>query len=84
MKGNDTAGVLGAVNHSAWGTHIPGYGGGSSGFGASITTPQQGGTTNVQISVNIAQASQDEAIKFAKKVQSIIEENNNISMMGSR
>jgi len=84
MKGNDTAGVLGAVNHSAWGTHIPGYGGGSSGFGASITTPQQGGTTNVQISVNIAQASQDEAIKFAKKVQSIIEENNSISMMGSR
>ena len=84
LKGNDTAGVLGAVNHSAWGTKIPGYGGGNSGFGASITAPQQGGSTNVQITVNIAQASQDEAVKFAKKVQTILEENNSISMMGNR
>jgi murein DD-endopeptidase MepM/ murein hydrolase activator NlpD len=84
LKGNDTAGVLGAVNHSAWGTKIPGYGGGNSGFGASITAPQQSGSTNVQITVNIAQASQDEAVKFAKKVQSILEENNSISTMGSR
>jgi len=84
MKGNDLSGVLGAVNHSAWGTKIPGYGGGNSGFGASITAPQQGGSTNVQITVNIAQASQDEAIKFAKKVQSILEENNSISMMGTK
>ena len=84
LKGNDTAGVLGAVNHSAWGTKIPGYGGGNSGFGASITAPQQGGSTNVQITVNIAQASQDEAVKFAKKVQTILEEQNSISMMGNR
>ena len=84
LKGNDTAGVLGAVNNSAWGTKIPGYGGGNSGFGASITAPQQGGSTNVQITVNIAQASQDEAVKFAKKVQTILEENNSISMMGNR
>jgi murein DD-endopeptidase MepM/ murein hydrolase activator NlpD len=84
LKGNDTAGVLGAVNHSAWGTKIPGYGGGNSGFGASMTSSGQSGSTNVQITVNIAQASQDEAIKFAKKVQSIIEENNSISMMGTR
>jgi murein DD-endopeptidase MepM/ murein hydrolase activator NlpD len=84
LKGNDTAGVLGAVNHSAWGTKIPGYGGGNSGFGASITTPQQGMSNNVQITVNIAQASQDEAVKFAKKVQTILEENHSISMMGNR
>jgi len=83
-SGNNTAGVLRAVNHSPWGTHIPGYGGGTSGFGASMPSSGQGGSTNVQITVNIAQASQDEAVKFAKKVQSILEENNSISMMGTR
>ena len=83
-SGNNTAGVLSAVNHSPWGTHIPGYGGGTSGFGASMPSSGQSGSTNVQITVNIAQASQDEAVKFAKKVQSILEENNSISMMGTR
>jgi len=83
--GNNTAGVLSAVNHSPWGTQIPGYGGGTSGFGASMpSSGGGGGSTNVQITVNIAQASQDEAVRFAKKVQSILEENNSISMMGSR
>jgi len=87
------------ISNSGWvsgktGRHS--YGGGNSGFGASVpSTPMSGmttssgttsgsGNTNVQITVNIAQSSQDEAIKFAKKVQTILEENNSISMMGSR
>ena len=96
MKGNDLSGVLSSVNHSAWGTHIKGYGGGTSGFGASISaTPMPGmevssggssaggNNTRVEITLNIQQASNDEAVKFAKKVQSILEENNAISTMGT-
>jgi len=96
MKGNDLSGVLGSVNHSAWGTHIKGYGGGTSGFGASISSAAMPGmgvssvgtsgasnNTRIEITLNIQQASNDEAVKFAKRVQSILEENNSISMMGT-
>ena len=84
-KGNDTAGVLAAVNHSKWGTHIPGYGGGSSGFGASIPTEGRvpSSSNNVVINVSIQSASDDEALKFAKKVEKYLTNKNSIHMMGS-
>ena len=57
MQGNNLKGVLTAVDKSAWGTHIPGYGGGSSGFGASFPEKsislktQQLGTSSVSTAV---------------------------------
>jgi murein DD-endopeptidase MepM/ murein hydrolase activator NlpD len=84
-KGNDTAGVLSAVNHSKWGTHIPGYGGGQSGFGASI--PAEGRVTstsgnNVVINLSVQNASDDEAIRFAKKVEKYLTNKGSIATMG--
>jgi murein DD-endopeptidase MepM/ murein hydrolase activator NlpD len=84
-KGTDTAGVLSAVNHSKWGTHIPGYGGGQSGFGASI--PAEGRITssannNVTINVSIQNASDDEALRFAKKVEKYLTNKESIALMG--
>jgi len=69
-KGNDTAGVLAAVNHSKWGTKIPGYGGGQSGFGAPIPADSRvtsNSGNNVVINLSVQNASDDEAIRFAKK-----------------
>lgn len=40
-KGDDTASVLKAVDHSPWGTHIPGYGGPSNGM--NVGTVGRGG-----------------------------------------
>ena len=84
-KGTDTAGVLAAVNHSKWGTHIPGYGGGQSGFGASI--PAEGRVTsnsgnNVVINLSVQNASDDEAIRFAKKVEKYLTNKGSIATMG--
>jgi hypothetical protein len=84
-KGNDTAGVLAAVNHSKWGTHIPGYGGGQHGFGAPIPTegkPSSGTNNNVVINVQIQNATDDEAMKFAKKVEKYLTNKSSISMIG--
>ena len=83
-KGNDTAAVLSAVNHSKWGTKIPGYGGGQSGFGASIPkTVATESSNTVVINVSIKEGSDAEAIAFAKKVKSYLDNRSSISLMGS-
>jgi murein DD-endopeptidase MepM/ murein hydrolase activator NlpD len=96
LKGTSTQDVLTAVNNSAWGTHI---GGGTPGFGASVPAPAtkasvvaQGPTTtsgssggnNITINVTVAQASDEEAIRLAKKVKSYLDDKNSISIAGSR
>ena len=83
-KGTDAQAVISAVNQSKWGTHI-GKGGGTSGFGASIPNlgTQQSSANNVVINVSIQNASDDEAVRFAKKVQKYLENNKSISLMGS-
>lgn len=83
-SGTDTQGVIDAVNSSKWGTHIKG--GGAVGFGASIpttTTTTTGSTNNVNITVNVQNASDEEAIRFAKKVKKYLDNNASVSLMGS-
>jgi len=84
-KGNDTAGVLKAVNHSPWGTHITGAGGGASGYGASMPSTNAGSTINhFNMPITIQNASDEEAVRLANKIQSIIENKQAITMSGSR
>lgn len=84
QSGTDASAVLSAVNHSPWGTKIPGYGGGSAGFGGSF--PGGGGSTvnHVTIKVEVARASEEEAVWFAKRVKTYLDTNNEISLMGSK
>lgn len=95
MKGSSTADVIKAVNASAWGSHI---GGGSSGYGAAVpvttassvmsqgptTTGAMSGGNNITINVTVAQASDEEAIRLAKKVKSYLDDRNSISIAGSK
>jgi murein DD-endopeptidase MepM/ murein hydrolase activator NlpD len=97
-KGNSTAAVLSAINGSAWGTHIPSSaGGGNSGYGASMpasTTSTIGGsavgtasnsagnTNNITINVSVAQASEAEAVNLAKRVKTLLADNNSLSIAG--
>ena len=77
-------GVIDAINSSSWGTHI--RGGGSVGFGASMPTPTPtttSGSNNVVINVSIQNASDDEAIRFAKKVKKYLDNGSSIATMGS-
>lgn len=61
-------------------------GGGSSGFGASMpNTSQSSGTTNnVTINLQVQQASDEEAIRFAKTVKRYLEQDNSMIIMGSK
>lgn len=82
--GNNTQGVIDAINSSKWGTHI--RGGGSVGFGASMPAQQPtttGTSNNVVINVSLQNASDDEAIRLAKKVKKYLDNNSSIAMMGS-
>ena len=87
-KGNDPQAVISAVNNSKWGTNIPtNSGGGSSGFGGSglsgLAPGGGGGDRVVNISLNINRASEDEAMRFARKVKSYLESDIELSRMGS-
>ena len=87
--------VVADINSSSWGTHIKG--GGTPGYGASIATPpnrnvsavstsgynSNGSSTTVNLYVNVNQASDAEAIMLAKRVKTILEESNHVSMIGS-
>ena len=106
-NGSSAKDILNAINNSAWRsgqTNDPGYkfptGGGTSGYGSSITVPTGGGTSGygasmpstsygtgnktVNITLKIDKASEDEAIKFAKKVKKYLQDDTDIAMMGSR
>ena len=81
--GNDTNAVLSAVNKSPWGTHIPtAKGGGSSGYGASVPGVQGGGDRIVHVNLTIDKASEEDAILFAKKVKSYLEDDSSIRTIG--
>jgi murein DD-endopeptidase MepM/ murein hydrolase activator NlpD len=90
--GSSAKDILSAINNSAWrsgSTNDPGYkfptGGGTSGYGASVSTPAIGnGNKTVNINLKIDKASDDEAIRFAKKVKQYLKDDAEISMMGSR
>lgn len=97
-KGNSTAAVLSAINGSAWGTHIPSSaGGGNSGYGASMpatttstmsgsavgtASNSAGSTNNITINVSVAQASEAEAVNLAKRVKTLLADNNSLSIAG--
>lgn len=91
-----TSAVLGAINNSSWRTGQAGgagaystfgsKGGGTSGFGASIPT-QSGAQTinnNVSITVQVQHASDEEALRFAKKVKKYIDQDSALKVMGSK
>ena len=85
--------VVSDINSSSWGTHIKG--GGTPGYGASVpgstgsgfatgSSPALShGGKNVYIEVKFDQASESNALVFAKKVQTYLDERNNISTIGS-
>ena len=86
MQGNNLSGVLSAVNQSAWGTHIPGYGGGTQGFGASIGGVSGGGSivNNVSINVSLTGVSESDAKMFANRVKDLLKTDAHITAVGSR
>jgi hypothetical protein len=96
-KGNTpTSDVLQLVNSSSWGTKI--HGGGTPGYGAGISTSAtldaqplgavssavSGSAKNVYITLKIDQASEHEAVVFAKRIQTILNDQNSISVIGSK
>jgi hypothetical protein len=87
-KGNDAQAVISAINNSKWGTNIPtNSGGGSSGFGGSglsgLAPGGGGGDRVVNVTLNINRASDDEAMRFARKIKSFLESDIELSRMGS-
>lgn len=78
---------------TGFGSHLPGtskaetvMGGGSSGYGSSIPTTSSSsthGNKTVNVTLNISQASEAEAVRFAKKVKAYLENETEISRMGS-
>jgi murein DD-endopeptidase MepM/ murein hydrolase activator NlpD len=87
-KGNNTGSVLQAVDHSPWGSHIPGYGGPtgdlgtasisrslgmpSSGRGGPVTVGGSGSTTNVNFNVKFY--AQHASVADAKRFIKLIED----------
>jgi len=87
-KGNDAQAVISAINSSKWGTNIPtNSGGGSSGFGGSglsgLAPGGGGGDRVVNVTLNINRASDDEAMRFARKIKSYLDSDIELSRMGS-
>lgn len=81
--GVDLATGASLINQSSWGTHIKG--GGTSGYGASIASSpvlSQGNKT-VNVTLKIERASEQEAMQFAKLVKTYLDNDNDISKMGS-
>ena len=81
-SGHDTQGVINAVNSSKWGTHIKG--GTAVGFGSNgAQAPIVAGGNTVNVTLTINQASEEEAIRFAKKVKSMLENDSSVALIGS-
>ena len=90
-SGADPNDVLNAVNNSAWlsgKTGNPGYkfpsikGGGDVGYGASMPTQLQSGNKTVNVTIKFDQATDQDAIRFAKKVKDYLDHDKEISMIG--
>jgi murein DD-endopeptidase MepM/ murein hydrolase activator NlpD len=89
--GTDPNSVLNAVNNSAWlsgKTNSPGYkfptikGGGDVGYGASMPTQLQSGNKTVNVTIKFDQATDQNALTFAKKVKEYLDHDKEISMIG--
>lgn len=62
-------------------------GGGRTGFGASVPNTQQTqvvGNRTVNVTLNINQASEDEAVRFAKRIKEYLNDDNDLLTMGSK
>jgi murein DD-endopeptidase MepM/ murein hydrolase activator NlpD len=90
-QGTDPNAVLKAVNNSAWRsgkTGDPGYkfptvkGGGDVGYGASIPSQLDTGNKTVNVTIKFDQATDQDAIRFAKKVKAYLDHDQEISMIG--
>ena len=90
-SGTDPNSVLDAVNNSAWlsgKTGNPGYkfptikGGGDVGYGASMPSQLQSGNKTVNVTIKFDQATDQDAIRFAKKVKDYLDHDKEISMIG--
>lgn len=90
-SGTDPNAVLSAVNNSAWRsgrTGDPGYkfptikGGGDLGYGASMPTQLQSANKTVNVTIKFDQATDQDAIRFAKKVKDYLDHDKEISMIG--
>jgi murein DD-endopeptidase MepM/ murein hydrolase activator NlpD len=90
-SGTDPNSVLNAVNNSAWlsgKTNSPGYkfptikGGGDVGYGASMPTQLQPGNKTVNVTIKFDQATDQDAMRFAKKVKDYLDHDKEISMIG--
>jgi murein DD-endopeptidase MepM/ murein hydrolase activator NlpD len=90
-SGTDPNSVLDAVNNSAWlsgKTNNPGYkfptikGGGDMGYGSSVPTQLQSGNKTVNVTIKFDQATDQEAMRFAKKVKDFLDHDKEISMIG--
>ena len=85
--GNNSNAVISAINKSPWGTHIPtAKGGGNPGFGTSMPSLNSGSgiVNNFNIQVQVQSASEEEATRFAKRVQALIEDKSYINTAGSK
>jgi hypothetical protein len=84
-SGKDTQAVLSAVNASPWGTHIPAAkGGGSVGYGASM--PSTGGsvTNHFNMPITLQNGNDEELLRVANRVKSLIDSSTKHATMGSR
>jgi murein DD-endopeptidase MepM/ murein hydrolase activator NlpD len=59
-----------------------GIGGGDSGYGASMPTQLQSGNKTVNVTIKFDQATDQEALRFAKKVKDYLDHDKEISMIG--
>ena len=81
--GVDLATGASLINNSSWGTKI--RGGGTSGYGASIptSTALSQGNKTVNVTLKIERATEQEAMQFAKIIKNYLENDKDISRMGS-
>ena len=82
MQGNDTNAVLQAVQNSPWAAGHYGYNLASGGSSAATTTSS--GNKTVNISLNIDKATHEEAVKLAKEVKRILQNDKDLNKIGSK
>lgn len=82
MKGDDANAVLQAVQNSPWAAGHYGYKLASGGSSASTSTSS--GNKTVNISLNIEKATHEEAVKLAKEVKRILQNDKDLNKTGSR
>jgi hypothetical protein len=82
MRGDDTEAVLQAVQNSPWAAGHYGYKLASG--GASSSTSASAGNKTVNITLNIDKATHEEAVKLAKEVKKILQNDRDLNSIGSK